>query len=233
MKGSPDCLLVRAVLESGLGGHEPPMLDALLEYALSPYHPGAVPRHAVDRALPPPPMGAIPIPIVRRQLGPWLVGACSDPIIGVAAADRHEHIARRISVENAGLLAPENRTIVSTSNSWTKSYRLPLRVRTVEAVCWFAVGNRKGILKALRGIHAIGKKVSIGNGRVLRWEVDRVDADHSWYSPAPDGSGLVLMRTLPVGDWLPGNLVGFRRDFGGVAPPYWHPARSAEILRPA
>lgn len=113
-----DNLLVTARLASGLGGSDPPKLDALLEYALSPYHPGAVSRHAVDRSLPPPPMAAIPIPLLRRTLGPWKVGCCSDPIVGVAAADYHEPVNKRLATEEAALLAPDRRTVVSTTNSW-------------------------------------------------------------------------------------------------------------------
>jgi hypothetical protein len=228
-------LLVTARLLNGLGGHEPPKLDALLEYALSPYHPGSVPRHAVDRSLPPPPMGAIPIPILRRRLGPWVVGCCSDPIVGVPAADYHEHVHKRLATEEAALLAPESRLVVSTTNSWTKSYRIPIRRRAVGAVCWFAVGDRRKLLRAVRRVRALGKKVSIGNGRVAGWSVERAAHDYSWFAPWPDDpTKLVLMRTLPVGPWVPwDNLVGYRRDFCGIAPPYWHPARACEALRPA
>jgi hypothetical protein len=235
MSGSPDNLLVTARLLNGLGGHEPPALDGLLEYALSPYHPGAVPRHAVDRSLPAPPMAAIPIPILRRRLGGWPVACCSDPIVGLAADDRHEHVNRRLAVEEAALLAPEARLVVSTTNSWTKSYRIPLRRRVVPAVCWFAVGDRKRVLGVLRRVHSLGKKVSIGHGRVAGWTAERVEHDYSWFAPLPDDpTRLVLMRTLPGGPWLPmDNLVGYRRDFGACVAPYWHPARATEILRPA
>jgi hypothetical protein len=235
MTDTADNLLVTARLVSGLGGHEPPKLDALLEYALSPYHPGAVPRHMVDRALPAPPMGAIPIPLLRRRLGLWVVGCCSDPIVGVPAADYHEHVNKRLATEEASLLAPESRLVVSTTNSWTKSYRIPIRRRCVAAVCWFAIGSRREMLRAVRHVKALGKKVSIGNGRIAEWTVERIDHDYSWFAPSPDDpTRLVLMRTLPIGPWLPmDSMIGWRRDFGGVCPPYWHPERGCEVVRPA
>lgn len=226
-------LLVTAWLASDLAGHEPPMLDSLLERVLAHHCPEAVPSHLVDRALPAPPVGVIPIPLVRRSLGGWRIGCCSNPIVGLVHDDRHDHVARRISTENASLLDPESRTVVSTTNSWTKSYRLPLRVRAVACVRWFALGNRARLHDALRRVWFLGKKRSIGYGHVARWTVERAAADYSWFAPAPSSPAVVLMRTLPAGHWLPAMLTGYRRDFCGVAPPYWHPERACEAVRPA
>lgn len=246
-------VLITATLASGLGGHEPPKLDGLLERMLAHHCKEAVPSHAVDRSLPAPPQGVIPIPIPRRRLAgrverageppasgrwryeEWLVGACSDPILGEVHDDRHEHVAKRIGTERAPLLAPGSRVVVATTNSWTKSHMLPIRVRRAECVRWFAVGDPRRILSALRRCHALGKKVSIGYGRVAEWSVERVEHDYSWFAPLPeDPTKLVLMRTLPVGPWLPmDNLVGYRRDFGACVPPYWHPARACDRIVPA
>ncbi len=230
MNDSPDCLLVTAKLAGPLVG-EPPQLDALLEYAVSLYHPKAVPGYKVDRALPAPPQAQIPIPIARASLGPWQVGRCSNPILGFVAAEGVQHIAKRIGVEKADCLAEKSRTVVTTTNSWTKSYRIPLRQRLVDRVAWFAVGNRRNILRTLqRHIKFIGLKRAVGNGMVCEWTVDRVEQDYSWFAPSEHGP--ILMRSLPVGDWLPEGLVGFRKGFGGVCPPYWHPERYAEIVEP-
>jgi hypothetical protein len=194
---------------------------------VSPYHRDAVPGHKVDRASPPPP--SLPIPLRRRRLGAWEVACCSDPIYPVPARDGVEHVAKRIAVEDASLLRPDRRLVISTANSWTKSYRLPLRVRTVDRVCWFAVGNAE-TLKLLRGVSALGKKKSVGYGRVRGWTAEDAPGDYSWYAPSEHGP--VLMATLPAGPWLPEGLLGARRSFGAVVPPYWHPSRYTEILIP-
>lgn len=232
--GEPDPLLVTAKLLTGLGGSEPPQLDGLLEYLLSLHHHKGEPGYKIDRSRPAPEQGQIPIPLVRRRLGPWLVGACSDPIVGHVHNDRHEHLAKRISVENAAMLAPEKRVVVSTTNSWTKSYRFPIRVRQVPVVRWFAMGDRREILKLVRRCTSLGKKVSVGYGRVAEWTVERVEHDYSWLAPLPDApTRLVLMRSLPIGPWLPmANLIGYRRDFGACVPPYWHPERACERVVP-
>lgn len=140
-----------------------------------------------------------------------------------------EHYTKRITAEHAGLLAASERRIMATTNSWTKSYRLPLRVRAVPCVRWFATGNERSIKKALRDCRSIGKKVSDGYGRVKEWTTEPAD-DYSWVAPSPDG--MVLMRTLPVDPWLPDGLLGYRKSFGAPSPPYWHPERFTEILIP-
>ena len=222
---------VTAHLASPLAGDSALRLDGLLEYALSLYHPKGVPGYKITRDGPPPAPGEIPIPLRREWLGGHLVGCCSDAILEAPAAEGVEHVNKRIGVEHAGLLAPSSRLVVSTTNSWTKSYRLPLRVRVVPRVCWFAVGDRREIQRALaRHVHALGKKISIGYGRVKAWEVERTDADWSWFAPSP--AGPVLMATLPRGDWLPGGLVGWREDYGAASPPYWCVSHYAEIVAP-
>jgi hypothetical protein len=100
---------------------------------------------------------------------------------------------------------------------------------------WLCVGDRREILKLLRLVPAVGKKVADGYGRVVRWEVERTGtAAHRWWPWWVESeAGPVLMRPLPAA-WggLPRGLVGFRRDYGACADPYWHPDRWGEILTP-
>lgn len=229
MSGDYVPLLVTAHLVTPLAG-DAPRLDGVLECAMSLFHPKAVPGHKITRDGPAPPMGAIPISVARERLGDWIVARCSDPILPACELETVEHVAKKIAVENADLLRADRRLVVSTTNSWTKSYRLPLRIRPVDRVCWFAVGERKGVLRILRLVHAIGKKPSIGYGRVAKWTAERIDADLSWFAPSHEGP--VLMATLPVGGWLPEGLVGARRDYRTACPPYWHPERYAEVVVP-
>lgn len=231
-------LLVSAHLASPLA-HHPPHLDALLEWSVSihvlhfdkqPTANGAISPWKVDRALPAPPVGVLPIYVARKQLGPWPVALCSAPILSPTAAETVEHIGKRIATEEAGLLAERERRVVSTTNSWTKSYRLPLRVRAAALVCWFCVGNRREILKLLKRVNSLSKKRSVGYGRVSKWEAVEVESDCSWF--APHENGQVLMRVLPQGPWLPADLVGYRKDYGSCCPPYWHPERHCEVVTP-
>lgn len=233
-----DAILVEARLASPLAG-DPPHLDSLLEHVLSRHHPKGVPGHKIDRRWSAPAQAEIPIPILRHRIGQvvdggevreWVVARCSSPILSSADIETVEYINKRLSVENAALLDPSQRLIVMTTKGWTKSYRLPLRVRRVDRVRWFTVGDRRSVLVALRRVQWLGKKTADGYGRVVEWTVDRVEADCSWFGPHE--SGPVLMRPLPITDDLPANLLGARRDFGACCPPYWHPERYTEIVTP-
>lgn len=225
-------IFVTARLTSPLAG-KPPRLDALLEYVLSLYHAKGEPGYKITRDAPAPRPDAIPIPIRREWLGGHYVARCSDAILAPAQVETAEYVAKKLEVAHAGLLSSGERKVVATTNTWTKSYRLPLRMRLVPAIRWFAVGDRRETLKCLRRVDAIGKKVADGYGRVAGWEIDEADEDRSWYARTPETGGLpLLMATLPVGDWLPDGLVGARRSYGAASPPYWHPGRYAEIVEP-
>ena len=228
-------LLITAHLSAPLAG-DPPQFDSLLEWLLSPFEErfrkqqeAGVPHHHVDRALPAPEQGVIRIPIERVWLGKHLVALCSNPILPTPKADAVDHICKRIGVEHASLLYKPERKIISTTNAWTKSYRLPLRIRLVDRVCWFASGTGRNIRKALRDANAIGKKVADGYGRVREWIIEEVNEDFSWFARG------VLMRTLPMlldgRQWLQ-DQIGWKRGFGACCPPYWHQERFTEIAIP-
>lgn len=224
---APEALRVVARLASPLAG-DAPMLDSLLEHAVVPYVREAAPR--ADRSQPAPKPGAIPIPIVRRDIGAWRIPLCSSPVLG-PAIEAVEHVVKKIEPGRADLLDPGDRRKVATTNSWTKSYRLPLRVRTVEAIAWFAFARRRPLIKMLRRkARAIGQKTSIGYGRVESWEAEPWPEDWSWFAPTPHGA--LLMRPLPADAEMPRGLIGARRDFGACCGPYWHPERFAEIVVP-
>ena len=232
-----DALRVTAWLGSDLAG-DPPHLDALLVYVASRLAgKGTVEGWKVDRSRPCPDTSAIEIPLRRREIAGLHVAMCTSPILDEVTSDRVEHIAKRIGVEHAGALAKDERTVVTTSNQWTKSYRLPLRVRSVRRVVWLCVGSklrgRRNLLNALKQVPAIGKKISDGYGRVATWECESLgQPPHDrWPWWIESEAGPVLMRPLPAAQATPG-LIGARPDFGACTDPYWHQDRYLEIIVP-
>lgn len=231
-----DALRVVAHMASPLAG-DAPHLDSLLVYVASRLagKGAGLEGYKVDRKFPCPDTSAIQIPMLRTRCGRFQVARCSSPILGEVTADTVEHTAKRIGVEHAGLLAEHERKVVTTTNHWTKSYRLPLRVRRVDRIAWLCVGDRRGIKSLLKYVPAVGKKCAHGYGRVARWEVERLGAvpHDRWPWWCDSDGGPVLMRPLPDG-WvgLPANLIGARADFGACSDPYWHQDRYGEIVSP-
>ena len=232
MAGTMRPLKVTCHLASPLAG-DPPYLDAAIEWALCRRARAILAsknghRHAGMNEYVP---GTIPIPIARRRVSgyPHLLPLCSNPILP-ASADVHEYVAKRVEVDVADV-RPRRLRKMDTQAGSCKSFRLPLRVRSVEKVVWFAVGNAKEIRYRLkRWIPSIGKKISIGYGRVARWEAESVEEDWSWFAPSP--AGPVLMRVLPAGIAVPADLVGYRRWMGSPVSPYWSAENFCEVLMP-
>lgn len=217
---------VTAVLSSPLAG-DAPYLDGLLEYEMAQRHGKA---HTIQRGRPAPPVGEIHLPCLRGEFGGVNgIPRCSAPILSPVST-RHEHFAKRIAVEHSGMLREDQRLVVATGNSWTKSYRLPLLTRNVDRIVWFIGGSKRRSLKSLlKSVDSIGKKRSQGYGRVARWEFEEIEHDWSWFAPSDQGT--LLMRVLPWCDEIH-KLAGWKRWCGGFAPPYWHPDRIMEVAIP-
>lgn len=81
---------------------------------------------------------------------------------------------------------------VDVSVGHTKSYDLPLPVKTVSRIDWFAVGNAKEIMEIITSCKALGKKTSYGYGQVSQWEVCFIDQDYHLFRKDK------LARPIPV-----------------------------------
>lgn len=228
-------LLVKASLASPLAG-DAPHLDAIMEYVLSPYCPGRRPGEKLNRGLPCPVQRMIRIPLPIRKIVDmdgkvWQVAACSSPILSASDSESVEYVNSRFTAEDADLLKESSRGYLNVTGGHFKSHRVPVRVRRVGTVAWFAVGVRREVLKVVRRVQAIGHKRSVGYGKVAKWTVERTDADYSWFAPTGNGQPM-LMRPLATGDHIPKVLLGSRPDFGACVPPYWHQDRFTELVVP-
>ncbi len=219
-------LRVTAVLSSPLCG-EAPMLDGVLEYEVAVLQ-GLANRLRKD--IPLPEESGLELPVARKTFGGCAIYRCSSPIVDTRHEGR-EFVTKRLAVEHAGDLHPSQRLSVAVGNSTFKSYRLPLKVTRPSEVVWFCHGHRQPIHKLLKRVTAIGRKRSVGYGRVSQWLVEEIDEDYSLFAMEPQGRP-VLMRPLPLCSELPGDLLGWRQDFAGIRPPYWHPDRFAECVVP-
>lgn len=242
---------VTAILSTPLAS-EPPMLDSLCELAMCGKMKAVIETDATGRhtfplvpAGQPVPiecLGKIPIPIQRVWIDDLPIPRCSSPIIPLPASDTHGHYHKKFEVEHASILKPSERTKIAASGGRFKSFRLPLRLRVVDRVVWFASlktyrsrGKHRYGPARLRqllnkNILAIGKKTSFGYGRVQEWIVEPMDEDWSWFAPSEHGP--VLMRPLPASVELPKDIQGSRLDFGAITSPYWQQSLWRERVVP-
>ncbi len=237
---------VTAWLCSPLAG-EPPMLDGLLEFYMLRHMPRIKETSGGHRHMHRSFGGynCVPIPIARDMVGGWLIPRCSSPIIPTPDSEYTQKFARPMVVDSS-LIAERKK--LNTSSGPNKSCLLPLRCRLVDRIVWFAVAEhdssrgRNDVRKRgsgspaarlrhrLKKIGCVGSKVAHGYGEVERWEVDPIDDDWSWFAPSEDGA--VLMRPLPIGDWLPDNLCGSRLDFDRPCGPYHDKSHACEVVKP-
>jgi hypothetical protein len=221
-------LRIECRLSSPMAGPGIPHLDALVEQMCCSHHPDL----CVPRGVPIPreAVGTIPIPLCRGTVPGFdmPIPLCSAGIASVARQDSNQHFTRSIAAEDFSDVA--SRVKIATTGGEHRSYRLPLRTRCIDAVVWFAKGDRRELRRELKRVHGLGKKLSQGWGRVREWIVEETDIQAWWY--ADSEAGTVLMRELPAGDYLPNDLVGFRPWHGGAVPPYWQADLFCEMVQP-
>jgi len=233
---------VECRLATAVGGTDGLYLDSILEASMcrraktfmesshGDRHAYFVPSHG--DSLPVDAVGKLPIPIVRARVGDLWIPRCSSPIFGETLADDAANYTTAFPLDKVEHLAESERTKIMQSGGRYKSFRLPLRVRLVERMVWFAATNHppSELRRRLGQIRHIGKKTSQGWGVVAGWSVDLIDNDHSWYAESDDGP--VLMRPLPADMEHPEGLIGARRGFGGCVGPYHDRRFWREIVEP-
>lgn len=186
-------------------------LDALLAW-----------RVAMDLGLPPPRGEAdvvpLEIPVARAPGGRFHL--CS---FGKHETEEAEgrFVNRRSPVEQMQARGDEKLRRVNITAGKDKSYRIPLPTTHAagDRVEWWCVGDTEKIQELLAGVGYLGKKRSVGLGRVHRWEVVPCEPWGEGFPVVRDGCAL---RPLPL-VW-PG-LVAPEPGYCTLTYPYWLHAR--------
>jgi hypothetical protein len=203
-------LLVTAHMLTPIAGVDPVHLDAILVAATT----GA--RLTREDALP-----AIPaLPVVHLEMHGERVYLCSSWQFPDGARQGRETMTKRRDGEDIWHL----RAPFTPSSGPGKNYQLPVITTEAATVSWLCVGRREGVRKLLRYARAVGSKRRHGYGAVARWTVEEAPR------PAMDVllDGDVAERFLPRA-WLESEEMVER---GACCPPYWHPGRVVERVRP-
>lgn len=126
--------------------------------------------------------------------------------IGIAPVSARSRLDIRQPIPYAEFRDLNDKPVMNFKAGKFKPHDIALPTILAREISWYAVGDLKGVTLAVNQITAIGKKRTVGKGRVLEWRIDEHDGGDSWrnrWMPAPDG----------VGTWK------------GVRAPYWRPER--------
>ena len=195
-----------------------PMLDGLLSWAIAT-------RDALPLALTAEETRDIEVPLERSPCGRlWL---CSQESAEVDAAELR-YTNKRPAIEQFQAMADPKMKRVDIGAGANKGYRIPRPVSYLvdDRIAWWALGDAESIRDLLGLVTHIGKKRSVGWGRVIEWRVATVDA---WDGFPVLRDGLPL-RPLPL-DW-PGLAPDSPTAYRTIAPPYWDHSREELVACP-
>lgn len=192
--------------------HGPPALDAMLAAAVCV-------RDAVPPALTAADCIPVEIPIQREPGGKFHLAS-----FGTYRLDEAElrWLNRKFPLAEAQELGDGKLRRIDLSAGPTKSFRLPTEATHLvgDTITWWAIGDAASVRELLDLVPYVGKKRSVGLGKVREW---RVDACEPWGQGfpvvTPDGKPT---RSLPA-DW-PG-LVEPALAHRVLTYPYWDHAR--------
>ena len=183
------------------------------------------------------PTHVIPLPIrllwVSEKGRPlW---ACSDLIVKGDAIPARQYWHKRDPGDRNEWASKPN---VNTSAGRWKEARIPMQTQQLSdeaTLSALAIGNRDEVTRLLNEhISHVGKKTSVGLGRVARWSVDVVD-----YMTEEESTRSILdRRNVPLdyltetGADLPPDLHAQLKPNRGWTPPYWHSPFFSTVVGP-
>lgn len=160
---------------------------------------------------------SIPLPVAQLWVSPdgwpvWATTTLKPSIEGQSVAP--EYIHKRYPDDRIGFAAKPNAD--PKSGRW-KEYRIPLATMAVDKVEGHCLGNADAVRHLLTQITHVGKKASMGFGRVVwkveAWDIGRAEAESSIIKNRPVPAAMFAALPLPSG-------VRYR-PLAGWHAPYW------------
>ena len=106
---------------------------------------------------------------------------------------------------------------IQTNRGHFKDFMINLPLLLTNKVLFYCNGDKKALKYLLKHLRGIGKKISIGGGRIRNIKVDSIDEDYSFYR---DGE---IMRPIPTKMKIP-LVEGMKLQMEPYKPPYWNKA---------
>jgi hypothetical protein len=189
-------------------------LDSILAFAALTNHPVA---SDYDQA------AVIPLPLDLAWVSPqglplWTCTPLMPASEGLAT---REYWHKRYPGHRAEFGAKLN--AVTTAGRW-KEYRTPVHAQLIARLYALAIGNAAEIEALLAVVTHIGKKGSMGYGRVARWTVARC---------THDAQDVLALRPVPVAYYAGRQPVGALQLNRPWTAPYWYAPWWADCVVPA
>lgn len=145
--------------------------------------------------------------------------------VGQQETEQHERrfLNRRFPIAEAQAMGGPKMKRINVSAGTTKGYRIPMQMTHLrnDSMLWYAIGDVDRVRELVTTIGYLGKKRSVGLGRVASWTVEACEAWEG-FPVLLDGRPL---RALPR-DW-PG-LGEHRIERRVLTPPYYERWRAEE-----
>lgn len=184
----------------------PLALDALLAWAVCARegHP-----QPVDEIKP------VEIPVQREPGGRFHMCSFS---VGEVEEYEQRWVNRRFPLTEAQGFAGAKLKRIQVSAGPCKSFRLPLETAHMrdDRLTWWCIGDAEAISALLPLVTHLGKRRAVGNGRVVRWTVEKCETWGEGFPVVLNGQPL---RPLPP-DW-PGLADDVAQEYRTISYPYW------------
>lgn len=197
----------------------PIALDGLLAAAVAM-------RDGIEPPASPAEVVPIEIPVKRSQCGRFHLASWS---VGEFESRERRYINQRFPVAEAQEFGDAKLRRIRVTEGRTKSYRIPMESGHLvdDQLRWWCFGVEADVRELLDLISYLGRKRSVGLGRVSRWNVEPIAAWDGFPVMLPDGSPL---RPLPL-DW-PGLRADAATGFRCLTYPYWQQHREEMLAVP-
>jgi hypothetical protein len=154
----------------------------------------------------------VEIPVAKEPGGRFHLCSVS---FGEALTNELQHTNRRPPIEQYQMMANDKLRRVDIRAGANKGYRIPRPVAHYDRLEWWCIGDADSIGELLATVTHLGKKRSVGLGRVERWMVE----------PCATWPGFPVVRDEQPLRPLPLDWPGLRRPARGfhcLTYPYWH-----------
>lgn len=168
-------------------------------------------------------MQHVEVPVQRSECGRYHLAS-----VGHYQPIAHElgYSNKRAPVEEYKMLGDSKIKSVQTATGKNKSFRVPQPRALTRLMRWWASGDAAEIRDLLRMVTHLGKKRSVGHGKVASWQVEVVAPWDGFPILRPDGTP---MRNLPLDTPRlgPSTAIGW----GPLTYPYWDQLAATEVAQ--